>query len=69
MCGDFLKELPMLAKVSLVNRNLMLPNTRETGLDAGKGIAEDRKADPNALLFAIVDNHVRRAAGAANAVQ
>jgi len=51
-----------LAKVSLVNRNLVMPNTRETGLDAGKGIADDCKADPNALLFAIVDKHVRRVA-------
>jgi len=33
--------------------------TREAGLEAGKGIAEDCKADPNALLFAIVDKHVR----------
>ena len=52
-----------LAKVSLVNRNLALPNTREAGLDAGKGIADDCKADPDALLFAIVDKHVRRVAG------
>ena len=51
-----------LAKVSLVNRNLVLPNTREAGLDAGKGIADDCKADPDALLFAIVDKHVRRVA-------
>jgi hypothetical protein len=52
-----------LAKVSLVNRNLVLPNTREAGLDAGKGIADDCKADPDALLFAVVDKHVRRVAG------
>lgn len=52
-----------LAKVSLANRNLTFPNTREAGLDAGKGIADDCKADPDALLFAIVDKHVRRVAG------
>ena len=67
--AEILPIVTTLAKVSLVNRNLVLPNTRETGLDAGKGIAEDCKADPNALLFAIVDNHVRRVAGAANAVK
>jgi len=67
--AEVLPIVTTLAKVSLVNRNLMLPNTRETGLDAGMGIAEDCKADPNALLFAIVDNHVRRVAGAANAVK
>ena len=51
-----------LAKVSLVNRDLTLPNRREAGLDAGKGIAADCKADPHAGLFAIVDKHVRRIA-------
>jgi len=40
--------------------------TREAGLEAGKGIAEDCKADPNALLFAIVDKHVRRVAAGAD---
>ena len=52
-----------LAKVSLVNRELTFPNQREAGLDAGKGIASDCKADPHALLFAVVDKHVRRIAG------
>ena len=49
-----------LAKVSLVNRDLTFPNDRDAGVDAGKGIAADCKADPNGLLFAIVDKHVRR---------
>ena len=49
-----------LAKVSLVNRDLTIPDNREAGLDAGKGIAADCKADPNALLFAVVDKQVRR---------
>jgi hypothetical protein len=49
-----------LVKVSLVNRGLTLPNTRETGLEAGKAIAEECKGDPNALLFAVVDKQVRR---------
>ena len=56
-----------LARVSLANRDLTFPNTREAGLEAGKAIAEDCKADPNALLFAIVDKHVRRVAEAATA--
>ena len=51
-----------LARVSLANRHLKLPDTREAGLDAGRGIADDCKADPDALLFAIVDKHVRRVA-------
>jgi hypothetical protein len=49
-----------LAKVSLANRELTFPNTREAGIDAGTGIAQDCKADPQALLYAVVDKHVRR---------
>lgn len=49
-----------LAKVSLVNRDLTFPDTRAAGLEAGKAIADDCKADPNALLFAVVDKQVRR---------
>ena len=51
-----------LAKVSLANRSLTLPNTREAGVDAGRGIAQECKADPDALLFAVVDKEVRRVA-------
>ena len=54
-----------LAIVSLANRDLEFPNTKEAGMDAGKGIIADCKADPDALLFAIVDKHVRRVAEAA----
>lgn len=54
-----------LAIVSLANRDLEFPNTQEAGMDAGKGIIADCKADPDALLFAIVDKHVRRVAAAA----
>lgn len=49
-----------LARVSLANRDLIFPDTKEAGLDAGTAIANDCKADPDALLFAIVDTHVRR---------
>ena len=52
------------AKVSLTNRNLTLRNSREAGRDAGMGIADDCKADPHALLFAVVDKHLRRVAQA-----
>ena len=56
-----------LARVSLANRDLTFPNTREAGLQAGKAIAEDCKADPNALLFAIVEKHIRHVAEGATA--
>ena len=54
-----------LAAVSLANRDLEFPDTREAGVDAGRGIVQDCKADPHALLFAVVDKHVRRVAEAA----
>jgi len=62
---EVLAIVTTLAKVSLANRNLTIPNRRDAGLDAGRGIADDCKADPEALLFAIVDKHVRRVAAAA----
>jgi hypothetical protein len=62
---QMLATVTTLAKVSLANRKLTFPNTREAGLEAGRGIADDCKADPDALLFAIVDKHVRRVASAA----
>ena len=58
--GRMRKLVIALAKVSLVNRDLTFPDQRDAGIDAGKGIAADCKADPNALLFAIVDKQVRR---------
>jgi hypothetical protein len=58
--GPMLAIITTLAKVSLANRELRFPNTREAGTDAGTGIAQDCKADPQALLYAVVDKHVRR---------
>lgn len=58
-----------MAAVSLANRELTFPDTKEAGLDAGNGIAADCKNDPDGLLFSIVDKHVRRVAeGAAGQV-
>ena len=65
--GPMLSIVTTLARVSLANRELTFPNTREAGVDAGKGIALDCKADPQALLYAIVDKHVRRVAEAGKA--
>ena len=63
--SKMLAVVKTLAKVSLANRDLTFPNSRDAGFDAGTGIAEDCKADPDALLFAVVDKHVRRVAGSA----
>ena len=62
---EMLGTVRTLARVSLANRELTFPDSRDAGLEVGKGIAEDCKADPHALLFAIVDRHVRRVAEAA----
>ena len=59
---EMLSIVTTLAKVSLANRDLTFPDRREVGVDAGKGIGEDCKADPDALLFAVVDKQVRRVA-------
>jgi hypothetical protein len=59
---EMLAIVTTLAKISMANRGLTFPNTREAGVDAGRGIAEECKADPDALLFAIVDKQVRRIA-------
>jgi len=59
---SMLATVATLAKVSLANRELTFPNTREAGIDVGRGIAQDCKADPRALLYAVVDKHVRRVA-------
>jgi hypothetical protein len=63
---NMLSIVKTLARVSLVNRELTFPDTREAGSEAGKAIAADCKADPDSLLFAIVDKHVRRIGEAAN---
>jgi len=46
--SGMLSILETLARVSLANRNLTFPNTREAGSEAGKGIAQDCTSDPNA---------------------
>ena len=58
--GPMLAIVTTLAKVSLANRELTFPNTREAGIDAGTGSAQDCKAVPQALLYAVVDKHARR---------
>jgi hypothetical protein len=57
---DMRSIVTTLAKVSLVNRDLTFPTTREAGMNAGQAIAEECKADPGALLYAVVDKQVRR---------
>jgi hypothetical protein len=62
--NQMLSIVTTLARVSLANRELTFPNTRQAGMDAGSGIAQDCKADPQELLYAVVDKQVRRVAEA-----
>jgi hypothetical protein len=62
---EMFRIMAAMATLSLNNRELIFPNTKEAGDDAGRGIAEDCKADPDALLYAVVDKQVRRVAEAA----
>ena len=59
---EMYRILAALATVSLANRELTFPNTKEAGIDAGTGVAKDCEADPKGLLYAMVDKHVRRVA-------
>jgi YmgD protein len=59
------RVLAALATVSLSNRDLRFPDSKEAGLDAGTSITKDCAADPHQLLYAIVDKHVRRIAESA----
>lgn len=57
---EFVAILEVLGSVSLENRRLVFPDSREAGDEAGRGIAADCAADPDALLFALVDRQARR---------
>lgn len=58
--SEFITMATVLGGLALNNRALKLPQTREAGLEAGKGLAADCMADPDDLLYAVVDRQVRR---------
>lgn len=49
-----------LAAMSAKNRNIVLPDTAEAGQKAGEMIKAKAKADYDQLLYAIVDDAVRK---------
>jgi hypothetical protein len=57
---EFAGILVELALISLDNRSLELSYTRETGQAMGKEIRSTCEADPDALLYAVVDGVVRK---------
>ena len=61
--AGFLEIVKLMGRLSIANRRVTFPDTREAGLDAGNGLVEDCKADPDALLYAVVDKQVRRVTG------
>ena len=58
--AEVYRMVATLATLSLANRDLTFPNTKEAGMAAGKAVADACEADPDALLFALVDAQARR---------
>ena len=56
----FLEIVKMLAALSAQKRGLTLPETKETGARAGETINKMAKADPDQLLYVIVDKAVQQ---------
>ena len=52
--------MKVLAPLSAQKRGLTLPETKETGARAGETINEMAKADPDQLLYVIVDKAVQQ---------
>lgn len=56
----FFDIVQQLAAISAQNRDLVLPPTEAAGQQAGEIIKAKAKADHNQLLFAVVDDAVRK---------
>ena len=56
----FLEIVKTLAALSAQKRGLTLPDTKETGARAGHTINKMAKADPDQLLYVIVDKAVQQ---------
>jgi hypothetical protein len=60
--ANFFEIVKELAEISARNRNLTLPDTPVAGRRAGAYIKAQAKADPNQLLYDIVDKSIRMSA-------
>ncbi len=59
---NFFEIVKALAELSATKRGVQLPETKEAGMAAGNWIKTHAKADPNQLLYVIVDQAVQRSA-------
>jgi hypothetical protein len=57
---EFFDIVQQLAAVSAKNRNISLPDSEAAGQQAGQIIKDKAKADHDQLLFAVVDDAVRK---------
>ncbi|MEO8726729.1 MAG: hypothetical protein ABI383_11500, partial [Acidobacteriaceae bacterium] len=59
---NFFDIVKQLAEISATKRGVQLPETKQAGMAAGKWIKSHAIADPDQLLYAIVDQAVRHSA-------
>ena len=59
---SFFDIVKQLAEISASKRGVQLPETKQAGMAAGKWIKSHAIADPDQLLYAIVDQAVRHSA-------
>ncbi len=59
---NFFDIVKQLAEISATKRGVQLPETKQAGMAAGKWIRSHAIADPDQLLYAIVDQAVRHSA-------
>ncbi|MEO8736387.1 MAG: hypothetical protein ABI380_07580 [Edaphobacter sp.] len=64
---EFFDIVQQLAAISAKNRDLALPDSEDAGKQAGEIIKSKAKADHDQLLFAVVDDAVRKVGKAAPA--
>ena len=61
---EFGKMTQALVDLSAQKRGVIVPDTKEAGQEIGRSIKQCAQADPNQLLYVIVDNAVKNYAAA-----
>ena len=67
--ATFFEMVTQLAEISAEKRGLQLPNTEEAGEKFGQMVKTNAKADPDQLLYAVVDKAVQQVGTRATASQ
>jgi len=58
--ATFFEMVAQLAQISAQKRNITLPNTEEAGERFGEEVKKNAKADPDQLLYVVVDKAVQQ---------